>query len=84
VSAPSSPSGSGLIDEVTIQETHFFRNPPRCAPCARTCCRSCCATRAGTPRLRIWSAGCSTGEEPYTIAMMLRELLPSTAGWDAR
>ncbi len=74
-----------LLDEVTIQETHFFRNPPQ-VRALRTHVLPDLLRHAESHgrRLRIWSAGCSTGEEPYSIAMMLRELLPSTAGWDVK
>ena len=74
-----------LLDEVTIQETHFFRNPPQVRALRQHVLPELLryADTHGR-RLRIWSAGCSTGEEPYSIAMLLRELLPSTDGWDVK
>jgi chemotaxis protein methyltransferase CheR len=74
-----------LLDEVTIQETHFFRNPPQVRALRQHVLPELLRYAEGHGRrLRIWSAGCSTGEEPYSVAMMLRELLPSTAGWDVK
>jgi chemotaxis protein methyltransferase CheR len=85
VSAAGSAERQALIDEVTIQETHFFRNPPQMRA-LRSHVLPELLRHAETRgrRLRIWSAGCSTGEEPYTVAMMLRELLPVSAGWDVK
>ncbi|MDQ6648961.1 MAG: protein-glutamate O-methyltransferase CheR, partial [Actinomycetota bacterium] len=74
-----------LLDEVTIQETHFFRNPPQIRALRRHVLPELVRTAAaGGRRLRIWSAGCSTGEEAYTLAMLVRELLPDLAGWDVK
>jgi chemotaxis protein methyltransferase CheR len=74
-----------LLNEVTIQETHFFRNPPQMRALRKYVVPELLRhAEANGRRLRIWSAGCSTGEEPYTVAMLLRELLPSTAGWDIK
>ena len=73
-----------LLDEVTIQETHFFRNPPQVRALRQHVLPELLRAAAGSRRLRVWSAGCSTGEEPYTIAMLLRELLPASRGWDVK
>jgi chemotaxis protein methyltransferase CheR len=74
-----------LLDEVTIQETHFFRNPPQIRALRKFVLPELLKyAESRGRRMRIWSAGCSTGEEPYTIAMLLRELLPTTAGWDVK
>jgi chemotaxis protein methyltransferase CheR len=68
-----------LLDSVTTNLTRFFRNTahvqtfeyyvvPELVKIKRA---------AGTTTIRLWSAGCSTGEEPYTFAMILREVLPA-------
>ena len=83
-----SPAGmserQALLDEVTVPETHFFRNPPQIRALRKHVLPELLRQAAPTKRLRVWSAGCSTGEEPYTIAMLLRELLPASSDWDIR
>ena len=74
-----------LLNEVTIQETHFFRNPPQFRALRQHVLPQLIRRAAqGSRRLRVWSAGCSTGEEPYSVAMLLREQLPLTEGWDVK
>jgi chemotaxis protein methyltransferase CheR len=65
-----------LIDAVTTNKTDFFREPSHFDYLTRTVVPELSdATGAGRQRpLAVWSAGCSTGEEPYTIAMVLSEL----------
>jgi chemotaxis protein methyltransferase CheR len=77
----ASPAGvverQHLVDSVTIQETHFFRNPPQIRALRQHVLPELIRRSiANDKRLTIWSAGCSTGEEPYSIAMLVRELLP--------
>ena len=83
----SSPAASielqALLNEVTIQETHFFRNPPQFRALRQHVLPGLVRRAAlGERKLRVWSAGCSTGEEPFSVAMLLREQLPLTDGWD--
>ena len=65
-----------LLDAVTIQETHFYRNLPQVDALRREVLPGLISRAAarGSP-FTIWSAGCSTGEEPYTLAMLVLELL---------
>jgi len=64
-----------LLNEITVGETCFFRNQPQLASLQRLVLPSIVGSKEKIPfnHLRIWSAGCSTGEEPYTLAIMLME-----------
>ena len=68
-----------LLDSVTTNLTRFFRNTAHMETFEYYVVPDLIKTKRanGDSRIRIWSAGCSTGEEPYTIAMLARELLPS-------
>ena len=88
VTAPGDARGElqSLVDEVSIHETSFFRNPAQFDTLESTVLADRVSTRLrdGRRRLYLWSAGCSTGQEPYSMAMSLFEhtVLPET--WDVR
>jgi len=73
-----------MLDAISTNETHFFREPshfqflsghvfPRWQAQAATGQRS--------RHIRVWSAGCSTGQEPYSLAMVLRDRFSPLDGW---
>ena len=62
-----------LIDNLTTNETYFFRESPQLRAFSEEILPELRERLADRKALRIWSAGCSTGEEPYTIAMLLFE-----------
>jgi chemotaxis protein methyltransferase CheR len=61
-----------LFNEVTTNETSFWRNPPQIEAFQKAVLPEVAklARARGTTRVRIWSAACSSGEEPYTLAMV--------------
>jgi chemotaxis protein methyltransferase CheR len=85
----SDPTGQELgsfINAITTNKTDFFREAhhfryltEQWAPALKVR-----AARSGERLVRIWSAGCSTGEEPYTIAMAMREALGAASGLEVR
>jgi chemotaxis protein methyltransferase CheR len=73
-----------LTNAMTTNLTSFFRENYHFEQLAAEALPQLAKYRAATRRVRLWSAGCSTGEEPYSIAMVVREALPLFAGWDVR
>jgi chemotaxis protein methyltransferase CheR len=63
-----------LVAEITIGETHFFRDREQWELLRTTIFPSLLSQRSTDRPLRVWSAGCATGEEPYTAAIVLHEL----------
>jgi chemotaxis protein methyltransferase CheR len=70
-----------LIAKVTVGETYFFRNRPQFEALARHILPNLIERRKETRTLRVWSAGCASGEEPYSLAILLQRLLPDIARW---
>jgi len=75
-----------FVNAITTNKTDFFRERVHFDFLADTVIPAlkARAPRTGDRRIRIWSAGCSTGEEPYTLALTLCEQLGSLLTWDAR
>ena len=71
-----------LIDAVTTNKTDFFREPKHFGFMERTGLPELVA--AGHKRLRLWSAACSIGAEPYTMAMVLQDFAEANSGIDYR
>jgi chemotaxis protein methyltransferase CheR len=64
-----------MFNRITINETSFFRNEPQLEVFESVALSKMIEARASTKRLRLWSAACSTGEEPYTLAMQVHRTL---------
>lgn len=74
-----------LMSLITTNETSFFRNEPQLLSFSEEVLPQLMDEKlkgSGPKTLRIWSAGCSTGEEPYTLAIILLEKLGIPAGWN--
>ncbi len=73
-----------LVEAISTNVTRFFRHPRQCVYLHSTLLPRLASSSGDQRRLRIWSAGCSSGEEPYSIAIHLCEGLPDSHLWDAR
>jgi chemotaxis protein methyltransferase CheR len=71
-----------LLADLAVGETYFFRNRPQFDAIERYILPEVIDRRRSVRRLRLWSAGCASGEEPYSLAILLRRLLPDLAQWD--
>lgn len=75
-----------LFEAITTNETSFYRNPPQLEVFQKIILHKVLnEQRSKGKKLRIWSAGCSTGEEPYTLSIMLHEELKNEINsWDIK
>lgn len=73
-----------FCNAITTNLTAFFREPHHFDYLRDHVLAPLAAAGGPARRLRIWSAGCSTGEEPYSLAMTVLETLPDVRRWDVR
>jgi chemotaxis protein methyltransferase CheR len=73
----------GLVGELTIGETYFFRQREHFDFLRDRIFPELLERNGASRSIRVWSAGCATGAEPYSVAMLLRlDLAPRVEGWD--
>src|SRR3984957_18644 len=73
-----------LTNAITTNLTSFFRENHHFEMLAGEAFPQIEAARSVTQRIRLWSAGCSTGEEPYSLAVVVREMLAHLPRWDIK
>lgn len=73
-----------IVEALANGETQFFRDRAAFDMLRTHLLPKLIAARTATRTLVIWSAACSTGQEPYSIALLLNEYFPELAGWDVR
>lgn len=83
--ADSPEERTQMLDAISTNETHFFREPRHFELLATMIFpewtrEAACGKRQR--KIRVWSAGCSTGQEPYSIAMALLDHFPPNKGWE--
>lgn len=71
-----------LAYHLTIGETYFFRNPEMFSLLENSILPEIINRHKQDKQLRLWSAGCCTGEEPYSLAILLHQILPDISQWD--
>ncbi len=81
---PEGREMQALANLITTNETYMFREYEQLQAFANHCLPEVLSAKQarGQRTLRIWSAGCSSGEEPYTLAMLLQEIFPQAQSWD--
>lgn len=78
---PSTILSTQVAEAVTVNETSFFRDNHPFVALEKKVIPDLIAKNKSTKKLRIWCAACSCGQEPYTIAMILRESFPQLRDW---
>jgi chemotaxis protein methyltransferase CheR len=76
---PDADCNRRIVEALTTNETSWFRDGDPFTALTSTVMPSLLAARGPNERLHIWSAACSSGQEPYTIAMLLEDALPNAA-----
>lgn len=71
-----------LANHLTVGETYFFRDPLVLDALTSHALPPLIDARRNTKSLRIWCAACCTGEEAYTVAILLHQLIPDIGDWD--
>jgi chemotaxis protein methyltransferase CheR len=83
-SQPANGLHARVVEAMTTNETSFFRDIHPFDSLRQSVLPDLIQRRAAERQLVVWSAACSTGQEPYSIAMLIRENFPALAGWSVR